>query len=131
MRLLIILLDSSGRNQYHPSRRKGRFLRSGSFHSWLSLTQILASYDDKDRSKAKATEEKIEELKRRKEGRPAAGGNGKQGSDEGSDVTKTEDGDEKGPAVLSVDQSAITGESLAVDKYIGEIVSEMPTIDAL
>ncbi|KAJ3184542.1 hypothetical protein HDU87_003943 [Geranomyces variabilis] len=31
------------------------------------------------------------------------------------------DADDKGPSILSVDQSAITGESLAADKYAGEI----------
>ncbi|KIR28159.1 plasma-membrane proton-efflux P-type ATPase [Cryptococcus deuterogattii 99/473] len=32
-----------------------------------------------------------------------------------------DDGPDKGPSLCSVDQSAITGESLAVDKYIGDI----------
>ena len=32
-----------------------------------------------------------------------------------------DDEDDKGPSVCSVDQSAITGESLAVEKYLGDI----------
>ncbi|KAJ6620759.1 putative hydrogen-exporting ATPase [Mycena sp. CBHHK59/15] len=56
--------------------------------------KILASYDDKDGSK-----------KRR---------SGDTSDDEDNEV-------DRGPSVASVDQSAITGESLAVDKYIGDI----------
>jgi H+-transporting ATPase len=32
-----------------------------------------------------------------------------------------DEGIDKGPSVCSIDQSAITGESLAVEKYLGDI----------
>lgn len=67
--------------------------------------RVLAEYDDKDGSKAAAILEKAAASRR-------AGANDDDG-DEGVD---------KGPAVIACDQSAITGESLAVDKHIGDTV---------
>lgn len=77
----------------------GRSLSSAS----LTPPQVLAEYDDKDGSRARAILEKAEQSKR----------NLKAEDDEGVD---------KGHSVLSTDQSAITGESLAVDKFIGDTV---------
>ncbi|MCO5598746.1 hypothetical protein L7F22_052844 [Adiantum nelumboides] len=65
--------------------------------------RLLADYDDKDASKANAIREKAEASKR----------NQSEDDDEGID---------KGPAIIACDQSAITGESLAVDKHIGDTV---------
>jgi H+-transporting ATPase len=64
--------------------------------------RILADYNDKDMSAANIISKKREDSKMH-------------------DV----DGDEgidKGPAIIACDQSAITGESLAVDKHIGDTV---------
>ncbi|KIK53982.1 hypothetical protein GYMLUDRAFT_49059 [Collybiopsis luxurians FD-317 M1] len=64
--------------------------------------KILADYNDKDGSKSRSTQENSEKRD-----------------------TESDDEDEKeknkGPSICSVDQSAITGESLAVDKFLGEI----------
>ncbi|KAJ7935899.1 plasma-membrane proton-e [Mycena leptocephala] len=72
--------------------------------------KILASYDDKDGSKAKQSQQKSK---------------GDEKTDEkarGADDSDDEDNEaDRGPSIVSVDQSAITGESLAVDKYIGDI----------
>ena len=71
-------------------------------------TQIISEYDDKDGSKAKAILDKAEKSK--------AGHR-----DDESDDDDDGGGPNKGPSVCSVDQSAITGESLAVDKHIGDV----------
>ncbi|KDN53400.1 putative PMA1-H+-transporting P-type ATPase [Tilletiaria anomala UBC 951] len=63
--------------------------------------RLLAEYDDKDGSQAYAILEKARATKRDDD------------DDEGVD---------KGPAIIACDQSAITGESLAVDKHIGDTV---------
>lgn len=39
----------------------------------------------------------------------------------GGDDNDNDEGVEKGPSFCAVDQSAITGESLAVDKYLGDV----------
>ena len=63
--------------------------------------RVLADYEDKDASKAAAILEKARATQHDDD------------DDEGVD---------KGPAVVACDQSAITGESLAVDKHVGDTV---------
>lgn len=63
--------------------------------------KILTDYNDKSGSKSKAILEK----------------RGRSNSASSSSSTQSN----KGPSVLSVDQSAITGESLASDKFLGDI----------
>jgi len=89
--------------------------------------KILADFSDKDRQKAQSI------LDKRGKGE---GPNGKtiardsDASNDGRNEKGQEGGDDqdddhnidKGPSVLSADQSAITGESLAVEKYIGDTV---------
>ena len=67
--------------------------------------RLLADYDDKDLSQATAIRQRMEETKHQGDG----------GEDD-------ETGVDKGPAIIACDQSAITGESLAVDKHIGDTV---------
>ncbi|WVQ79755.1 plasma-membrane proton-efflux P-type ATPase [Cryptococcus sp. DSM 104549] len=69
--------------------------------------KIIGDYDDKDGAKSK---EILDRLEKSKKGR----------SDDESD-DDDDDGPNKGPSICSVDQSAITGESLAVDKFVGDI----------
>ncbi|ORX38213.1 hypothetical protein BD324DRAFT_577481 [Kockovaella imperatae] len=73
--------------------------------------KIIGDYEDKDGSKAKALQEKIDKKKRAKKSGQAQA----EDSDDDDD-----DDDAKGPSLCSVDQSAITGESLAVDKFLGD-----------
>ncbi|PWN41373.1 plasma-membrane proton-e [Ceraceosorus guamensis] len=67
--------------------------------------RLLADYEDKDLSGANKIREKMEASRRA-------------GAGEGED----DEGIDKGPAIIACDQSAITGESLAVDKHIGDTV---------
>ncbi|WVF67679.1 plasma-membrane proton-efflux P-type ATPase [Kwoniella sp. CBS 6097] len=71
--------------------------------------KILGDYEDKDGSKSKEILDRHEKSKK-----------GHNQSDE-EDEHDDDDGPNKGPSVCSVDQSAITGESLAVDKFVGDI----------
>ncbi|KAL7422606.1 hypothetical protein Q5752_003254 [Cryptotrichosporon argae] len=72
--------------------------------------KILGEYTDKDGSKSKEILAKADKAKQKKQ----QGGNHDDSDDDDDDA-------HKGPSVCSVDQSAITGESLAVDKFIGDI----------
>ncbi|PWO00554.1 putative PMA1-H+-transporting P-type ATPase [Tilletiopsis washingtonensis] len=67
--------------------------------------RLLADYEDKDLSQANAIREKMEASRKG-----------------GSENEDDEEGIDKGPAIIACDQSAITGESLAVDKHIGDTV---------
>ncbi|KAH9930698.1 uncharacterized protein B0H18DRAFT_993122 [Fomitopsis serialis] len=64
--------------------------------------KILTDYNDKSGSKSKAITEKL----------------GRSNSTSSASSSSSRD---KGPSVLSVDQSAITGESLASDKFLGDV----------
>jgi H+-transporting ATPase len=65
-------------------------------------------------------EAESEERQKQKSG---AGGEADDDSTKEGDEDEDEDeGVDKGPSICSVDQSAITGESLAVDKFHGETV---------
>ncbi|GJJ10543.1 hypothetical protein Clacol_004770 [Clathrus columnatus] len=83
-------------------------------------TKILTFFNDKDRGEAKAIAEQIERARlKREEGANNQNSSRKGDSTSGSSTQKNADeekGDEddKGPSILSVDQSAITGESLAI-----------------
>ncbi|ODN73166.1 plasma-membrane proton-efflux P-type ATPase [Cryptococcus amylolentus CBS 6039] len=70
--------------------------------------KIIGDYEDKDGSKSKQVLDRLEKSKQ-----------GHKDDDESDD----DDGPDKGPSLISVDQSAITGESLAVDKYIGDVAN--------
>ncbi|PKI84849.1 P-type H(+)-exporting transporter [Malassezia vespertilionis] len=67
--------------------------------------RTLASYDDKDLSEATAIRKRMEETMHNE-----------------ADVEDEDAGVDKGPAIVACDQSAITGESLAVDKHVGDTV---------
>lgn len=67
--------------------------------------KLLADYDDKDLSQATAIRQRMEETRH-----------------QAADVEDDDEGVDKGPAIIACDQSAITGESLAVDKHIGDTV---------
>ncbi|WFC98377.1 P-type H(+)-exporting transporter [Malassezia yamatoensis] len=67
--------------------------------------KVLADYDDRDLSQANEIRRRMQETKNR--------GDGEDDDESGVD---------KGPAIIACDQSAITGESLAVDKHIGDKV---------
>jgi H+-transporting ATPase len=78
--------------------------------------QILGDYEDKDGSASREILKKSTKNNQEKESESDTTAHEK---DEESD--DEEGGQNKGPSLCSVDQSAITGESLAVDKYVGDV----------
>lgn len=114
-----------------------------------SALQIVAAYEDKDRSQAKSILDRRGQSGAKGEyvfilvlplmltsislsvggaqnngDASSARSDSKHAQDGEDKKEEREEGDEnkvdKGPSILSCDQSAITGESLAVDKYIGD-----------
>lgn len=78
------------------------------------LSQILASYDDEGGKNAATIRERANKTKRRHS-------HDGEGNEKREDDDDEEDGVYKGPSLCSVDQSAITGESLAVEKFIDDV----------
>lgn len=80
--------------------------------------KILGDYEDKDGSGSREILEKSTSKKQKK----ASSDSEATAHDSDSDDDEEEGaGKNKGPSLCSVDQSAITGESLAVDKYVGDV----------
>jgi len=73
--------------------------------------KVLADYEDKDGSAARRILQGIENSRRK-----AAM------ADNEKDEAHDDEGIDRGPPVVSADQSGITGESLAVDKHVGDIL---------
>ncbi|KAF8330585.1 plasma-membrane proton-e [Cantharellus anzutake] len=82
-------------------------------HTIPADARILADYEHRDQYKAKSKTQSPRQV-RLKESPSSASEGTEVGDDDYEEV-------DKGPSIISVDQSAITGESLAVDKYAGEI----------
>ncbi|RSH85711.1 hypothetical protein EHS25_003852 [Saitozyma podzolica] len=85
--------------------------------------KILGDYSDKDGSKAKEILEKAGKKKSSRSSDDTHHDNDdeKEGHHDDDDDEDDDEDKHKGPSLCSVDQSAITGESLAVDKFIGDI----------
>ncbi|KZT36280.1 plasma-membrane proton-e [Sistotremastrum suecicum HHB10207 ss-3] len=76
--------------------------------------KILASYDDEGGKQAMTIRERAQKTKHRHS-------HDSEGNEKHEENDDEEDGVYKGPSLCSVDQSAITGESLAVDKFLDDV----------
>jgi len=85
-------------------------------------SKILGDYEDKDGSKSRKILEKASQKSKNKD-KPKSSNSDETAHDNDDDSDDDDDDPHahKGPSVCSVDQSAITGESLASDKYVGDI----------